>query len=170
MSASSRPTLWSALRASWGARQLAKQVASVVPSGSMAPPYARTGPIGALVAQHRTFPKPGLVRPAPPGTRICTSRARGTAWESVLQSHKKPSAGRHFDADCSDTAVKRCLSMLPFTEEDFAPAWLSAKLIPALGDSKGRGVRSTAIFSFTPDGFFLHHGLSNRDHGRLLGA
>jgi glycine cleavage system aminomethyltransferase T len=46
-------------------------------------------------------------------------------------------------------------SMLPFTEEDFAPAWHEAReLIPALGDSKVEEAFN-GIFSFTPDGFSI---------------
>lgn len=43
-------------------------------------------------------------------------------------------------------------SMLPFTDDDFDPAWReSARLIPALGETKvGSGFNG--IFSFTPDG------------------
>ena len=45
--------------------------------------------------------------------------------------------------------------MLPFTEQDFAPAWReSVKLLPVLTDSKiEQGFNG--IFSFTPDGFSI---------------
>ena len=46
-------------------------------------------------------------------------------------------------------------SMLPFTEDDFAPGWTaSAELLPALGDSKVEE-GFNGIFSFTPDGFSI---------------
>jgi glycine cleavage system aminomethyltransferase T/glycine/D-amino acid oxidase-like deaminating enzyme len=53
----------------------------------------------------------------------------------------------------TDTAGEPMPSMLPFTEDDFAPGWAaSAELLPALGDSKlEEGFNG--IFSFTPDGF-----------------
>jgi glycine cleavage system aminomethyltransferase T len=55
----------------------------------------------------------------------------------------------------SDTAGEAMPSMLPFTEEDFAPAWHEAReLIPALGDSKVEEAFN-GIFSFTPDGFSI---------------
>ncbi|MEZ0069728.1 glycine cleavage system aminomethyltransferase T/glycine/D-amino acid oxidase-like deaminating enzyme [Streptacidiphilus sp. MAP12-20] len=46
-------------------------------------------------------------------------------------------------------------SVLPFTEEDFAPAWQDARtLLPALGGAKvEEGING--VFSFTPDGFPL---------------
>ncbi len=46
-------------------------------------------------------------------------------------------------------------SMLPFTEEDFAPSWRDAvELLPALAESKVEDAFN-GIFSFTPDGFPL---------------
>jgi glycine cleavage system aminomethyltransferase T/glycine/D-amino acid oxidase-like deaminating enzyme len=46
-------------------------------------------------------------------------------------------------------------SMLPFTEEDFAPSWRDAvDLLPALAESKVDDAFN-GIFSFTPDGFPL---------------
>src|SRR4029077_5492457 len=46
-------------------------------------------------------------------------------------------------------------SVLPFTEEDFVPAWQEARtLLPALGGAKvEEGING--VFSFTPDGFPL---------------
>ena len=59
------------------------------------------------------------------------------------------------DPGAADTAGEQMPSMLPFTEEDFAPAWReSLKLLPALDDSKiEQGFNG--IFSFTPDGFSI---------------
>ena len=55
----------------------------------------------------------------------------------------------------TDTASEPMPSMLPFTDDDFAPAWsASTELLPALGDSKlEEGFNG--IFSFTPDGFSI---------------
>ena len=55
----------------------------------------------------------------------------------------------------ADTAGEQMPSMLPFTDEDFAPAWReSVKLLPVLTDSKiEQGFNG--IFSFTPDGFSI---------------
>ena len=45
--------------------------------------------------------------------------------------------------------------MLPFTDDDFAPAWReSLKLLPALADSKVEEAFN-GIFSFTPDGMSI---------------
>ncbi|MGB3233504.1 MAG: FAD-dependent oxidoreductase, partial [Mycobacterium sp.] len=55
----------------------------------------------------------------------------------------------------TETAGEPMPSMLPFTEEDFAPAWaVAAELIPALEDSK-LDEAFNGIFSFTPDGFSI---------------
>ena len=55
----------------------------------------------------------------------------------------------------ADTAGEAMPSMLPFTDEDFAPAWTaSADLLPALGDTKVEE-GFNGIFSFTPDGFSI---------------
>jgi glycine cleavage system aminomethyltransferase T len=55
----------------------------------------------------------------------------------------------------SDTAGESMPSMLPFTDEDFAPGWReSRKLLPALGDSKVEEAFN-GIFSFTPDGLSI---------------
>ena len=55
----------------------------------------------------------------------------------------------------ADTAGEQMPSMLPFTDDDFAPAWReSLELLPVLGDSKvEQGFNG--IFSFTPDGFSI---------------
>ncbi|BBY50755.1 sarcosine dehydrogenase [Mycolicibacterium arabiense] len=54
-----------------------------------------------------------------------------------------------------DTASESMPSMLPFTDDDFAPGWAaSAELLPALGDSKVEE-GFNGIFSFTPDGFSI---------------
>ena len=55
----------------------------------------------------------------------------------------------------TDTAGEAMPSMLPFTEDDFAPAWTaSTDLLPALGDSKVEE-GFNGIFSFTPDGMSI---------------
>ena len=67
----------------------------------------------------------------------------------------------------ADTAGEPMPSMLPFTEEDFAPAWRrAAELLPALGDAKVEEAFN-GIFSFTPDGFSIMG--EHRDLQRVLG-
>jgi glycine cleavage system aminomethyltransferase T len=55
----------------------------------------------------------------------------------------------------ADTAGEPMPSMMPFTDEDFAPAWRAAvDLLPALEDSKVEEAFN-GIFSFTPDGMSI---------------
>lgn len=55
----------------------------------------------------------------------------------------------------TETAGEPMPSMLPFTDEDFAPGWsATTELLPALGDSKIEEAFN-GIFSFTPDGFSI---------------
>lgn len=55
----------------------------------------------------------------------------------------------------TETAGEPMPSMLPFTDDDFAPGWAaSAELLPALGDSKVEEAFN-GIFSFTPDGLSI---------------
>jgi dimethylglycine oxidase len=55
--------------------------------------------------------------------------------------------------DVPNGALDLSPSMLPFTEDDFAPSWQAAQdLIPDLADSKIED-GFNGIFSFTPDGF-----------------
>ena len=72
----------------------------------------------------------------------------------------------------ADTAGESMPSMLPFTEEDFAPAWqAAAEFLPALGDSKVEEAFN-GIFSFTPDGFSVigeHRDLAGSGSPRRYG-
>ncbi len=54
--------------------------------------------------------------------------------------------------EVDDVSAARQPSMLPFTEEDFAPVWEQSRLLlPALGDTKVE-TGFNGVFSFTPDG------------------
>ncbi len=55
-------------------------------------------------------------------------------------------------ADLPEVDGRTMPSMLPFTEEDFAPSWEHSKrLLPALRDAKV-DTGFNGVFSFTPDG------------------
>ena len=54
--------------------------------------------------------------------------------------------------EVDEVSTARQPSMLPFTEEDFAPAWDQSRLLlPALGETKVE-TGFNGVFSFTPDG------------------
>jgi glycine cleavage system aminomethyltransferase T/glycine/D-amino acid oxidase-like deaminating enzyme len=135
----------------WGA-QLAKEVGLVVPLVPMAHQYARTGQIAALVGRNTEQSEAGLP--------ILRHQDQDVYFrEHVDRLGIGSYSHRPMPVDMStlmaDTAGEPMPSMLPFTEEDFAPAWAAAaELIPALADSKVEEAFN-GIFSFTPDGFSI---------------
>ncbi len=135
----------------WGAK-LAKEVGLVVPLVPMAHQYARTGQIDALVGRNTDLSEAGLP--------ILRHQDQDLYFrEHVDRLGIGSYSHRPMPVDLStlmaDTAGEPMPSMLPFTEEDFAPAWsAAAELIPALGDSKIEEAFN-GIFSFTPDGFSI---------------
>ena len=135
----------------WGA-QLASQVGLVVPLVPMAHQYARTGQIDALVGRNTEQSEAGLP--------ILRHQDQDLYFrEHVDRLGIGSYSHRPMPVDIStlmvDTAGESMPSMLPFTEEDFAPAWSAAtELIPVLNDSKVEEAFN-GIFSFTPDGFSI---------------
>ncbi len=135
----------------WGA-ELAKQVGLVVPLIPMAHQYVRTGQIAALVGRNTELAEAGLP--------ILRHQDRDLYFrEHVDRMGIGSYLHKPMPVDMStliaDTAGEPMPSMLPFTEEDFAPAWTEAvKILPALDDSKVEEAYN-GIFSFTPDGFSI---------------
>jgi glycine cleavage system aminomethyltransferase T/glycine/D-amino acid oxidase-like deaminating enzyme len=135
----------------WGA-QFAKQVGLVLPLVPMAHQYARTGQIGALVGRNTELSEAGLP--------ILRHQDQDLYFREHVDrmgigsySHKPMPVD--MSTLMSETAGEAMPSMLPFTEEDFAPAWQAAReLLPALNDSKVEEAFN-GIFSFTPDGFSI---------------
>jgi glycine cleavage system aminomethyltransferase T/glycine/D-amino acid oxidase-like deaminating enzyme len=135
----------------WGA-QFAKKVGLVVPLVPMAHQYARTGQIPALVGRNTEQSEAGL------------PILRHQDQDLYFREHLDRIGIGYYGHDpmpvdmstlMADTAGESMPSMLPFTEEDFAPGWReSCKLLPALSDSKVEEAFN-GIFSFTPDGFSI---------------
>jgi glycine cleavage system aminomethyltransferase T/glycine/D-amino acid oxidase-like deaminating enzyme len=135
----------------WGA-ELGRRVGLTVPLVPMAHQYAKTGQLAALRGEN--------VRPDDACLPILRHqdhdlyyREHGDRLGIGYYGHRPmPVDMRTLMADTADEAMP---SMLPFTDEDFAPAWAaSANLLPALGDSKVEE-GFNGIFSFTPDGYSL---------------
>jgi glycine cleavage system aminomethyltransferase T/glycine/D-amino acid oxidase-like deaminating enzyme len=135
----------------WGA-QLAKQVGLVVPLVPMAHQYATTGRIEPLAGRNSETAEAGL------------PILRHQDQDLYFREHVDRIGIGYYGHDpmpvnvstlATDAAGEQMPSMLPFTEDDFAPAWReSLKLLPALNDSKiEQGFNG--IFSFTPDGFSI---------------
>ncbi|KUI22374.1 FAD-dependent oxidoreductase [Mycobacterium sp. GA-2829] len=135
----------------WGA-ELAKQVGLVVPLVPMAHQYAKTGQIAPLVGRNTEHAEAGL-------PILRHQDADLYFREHVDRIGIGSYCHRPMPVDmttlAADTAGESMPSMLPFTDEDFDPAWREAtKLIPALQDSKLEEAFN-GIFSFTPDGFSI---------------
>lgn len=135
----------------WGA-QLARQVGLVVPLVPMAHQYARTGQIPGLVGRNTELTEAGL-------PILRHQDADLYFREHVDRIGIGSYSHRPMPVDMStlmaDTADEAMPSMLPFTDDDFAPAWRDAvDLIPTLEDSKVEEAFN-GIFSFTPDGFSI---------------
>jgi dimethylglycine oxidase len=133
----------------WGA-QLGAQVGLTVPLVPMAHQYAKTGQIAALRRDGLTAEEAHL-----PILRHQDHdlyyREHGDRLGIGYYGHRPMPVD--MTTLIAETAGEAMPSMLPFTDEDFAPAWTaSADLLPALGDSKVEE-GFNGIFSFTPDGF-----------------
>ncbi len=135
----------------WGA-QLAKQVGLVLPLVPMAHQYAKTGQVAPLVGRN--------TEDAPASLPILRHQDADLYFREHVDRLGIGSYGHQpMPVDMStllaDTAGEPMPSMLPFTEEDFEPAWRECvRLLPALGDTKvDEGFNG--IFSFTPDGYSL---------------
>lgn len=135
----------------WGA-ELARQVGLVVPLVPMAHQYARTGQIAALVGRNTDLAEASLP--------ILRHQDRDLYFREHVDrigigSYLHKPMPVDISTLMADTAGEPMPSMLPFTEEDFAPAWTEAvKILPALDDSKVEEAFN-GIFSFTPDGFSI---------------
>ncbi|WP_197383613.1 GcvT family protein [Mycolicibacterium mengxianglii] len=135
----------------WGA-QFARQVGLVLPLVPMAHQYARTGQIADLVGRNTDLAEAGLP--------ILRHQDQDLYFREHVDrlgigsySHKPMPVD--MATLMADTAGEPMPSMMPFTEEDFAPAWrAAADLLPALKDSKVEEAFN-GIFSFTPDGMSI---------------
>lgn len=135
----------------WGA-QLARQVGLVLPLVPMAHQYAKTGQVAPLVGRNSEALEAGL-------PILRHQDADLYFREHVDRIGVGSYAHRPMPVEMAtlsvDTAGETMPSMLPFTDEDFAPAWAEATaLLPALDDSKVEEAFN-GIFSFTPDGLSL---------------
>ncbi|MBB2992961.1 heterotetrameric sarcosine oxidase gamma subunit [Mycolicibacterium iranicum] len=135
----------------WGA-QFARQVGLVLPLVPMAHQYARTGQIAELVGRNTERTEAGLPILRHQDQDLYFREHVDRLGIGSYSHRPMPVDMTHLLAD---TAGEPMPSMMPFTEEDFAPAWrAAAELLPALGDAKVEEAFN-GIFSFTPDGFSL---------------
>jgi glycine cleavage system aminomethyltransferase T/glycine/D-amino acid oxidase-like deaminating enzyme len=123
----------------WGPR-IGRMVGLTVPLLPLAHQYARTGPVtvpaGVPILRHQD--------------QDLYYREHGDRIGIGYYGHRPMPVAIDDLPSPADSAMP---SVLPFTEEDFAPAWReSVALLPELAGSKvEEGING--IFSFTPDGF-----------------
>ena len=135
----------------WGAK-LGTQVGLTVPLVPMAHQYAKTGRV------------PGLAPVGSTGDDARLPILRHQDQDLYYREHGDRMGIGYYghtpmpvdmDTLLSDTADEAMPSMMPFTDDDFAPAWTeSTGLLPVLGDTKVEE-GFNGIFSFTPDGFSI---------------
>jgi len=135
----------------WGP-QLGRMVGLEVPLVPLAHQYARTGQVPALVGvndEELEASRPILRHQ----DQDLYYREHGDRIGIGSYGHRPMPVRIEDVLDPDDAPVMP--SVLPFTEEDFAPAWeQSQQLLPSLQETKlEEGING--IFSFTPDGFPL---------------
>ncbi|MET0896418.1 MAG: FAD-dependent oxidoreductase [Mycobacterium sp.] len=136
----------------WGA-QLGSRVGLTVPLVPMAHQYAKTGQVAELRTPAPAGPDAAHLPILRHQDKDLYYREHGDRLGIGYYGHRPMPV--EMTTLLTDTAGEAMPSMLPFTEDDFAPGWAaSADLIPALGDSKVEEAFN-GIFSFTPDGFSI---------------
>jgi len=133
----------------WGPR-ISRMAGLTLPLVPMAHQYARTTPVPALAQAHATEADEALLP-------ILRHQDRDLYFrEHVDRIGIGSYAHRPMPVDLDGLTPGGVMpSMLPFTEEDFAPSWQDAReLLPSLSRTKVEE-GFNGIFSFTPDGFPL---------------
>lgn len=135
----------------WGA-QLARGVDLALPLVAMAHQYAKTGQLAALVGRND--------EDAATAVPILRHQDRDLYFRQHLDRLGIGSYGHdpmpvEMATLVADTVDEPMPSMLPFTDDDFEPAWReSVRLLPALADAKVEE-GFNGVFSFTADGLPL---------------
>ncbi|WP_020659379.1 GcvT family protein [Amycolatopsis benzoatilytica] len=130
----------------WG-REIGELVGMPVPLLPLAHQYAKTGPLAELAGADPDLPGLPILRHQDQDLYF---RQHGDRIGIGSYAHR-PMPVDEF-AEPGEVTASAMPSMLPFTEDDFAPSWeASTALLPALGRSKVEE-GFNGIFSFTPDG------------------
>jgi dimethylglycine oxidase len=133
----------------WG-RLVGAMVGMQVPLLPLAHQYVKTGQVSELVGRVDELREADLP--------LLRNQAADLYFRQLVDRvgigsyGHRPMPARPSDFDGREVTATSMPSMLPFTEEDFAPAWERCKqLLPALGSTKVEE-GFNGIFSFTPDG------------------
>lgn len=133
----------------WGPK-VGRMVGLTVPLLPMAHQYARTGQVPGLLDDGSTDARLPIVRHQDADLYY---REHGDRLGIGYYGHRPMPVDVEALPGWDDATGMP--SMLPFTEEDFAPAWKhSVELLPALAETKVEE-GFNGVFSFTPDGLAL---------------
>ncbi len=132
----------------WG-REIGAMVGMDVPLLPLAHQYAKTGQVSELVGRNTEAAEAGLPILRHQDQDLYFREHVDRLGIGSYAHRPMPVDSSTLDSEVTETSMP---SMLPFTEEDFAPSWEQSKLLlPALGQTKVEE-GFNGIFSFTPDG------------------
>ncbi|MFD2474688.1 GcvT family protein [Amycolatopsis silviterrae] len=130
----------------WG-REIGEMVGMTVPLLPLAHQYAKTGQLAELAGADPATPALPILRHQDQDLYF---RQHGDRLGIGSYAHRPMPVDKF--AEPGEVTASAMPSMLPFTEDDFAPSWEESKLLlPALGQTKAEE-GFNGIFSFTPDG------------------
>jgi dimethylglycine oxidase len=134
----------------WGP-EVGAMVGMDVPLLPLAHQYAKTGQIAELVGRNTELAEAGfpILRHQDEDLYY---REHGDRLGIGSYAHRPMPVDLRDLTDSADVSASEMPSMLPFTDEDFAPAWEQSKLLlPSLETAKVEE-GFNGVFSFTPDG------------------
>jgi glycine cleavage system aminomethyltransferase T/glycine/D-amino acid oxidase-like deaminating enzyme len=135
----------------WGPK-IGAMVGQDVPLLPLAHQYAKTGQVAELVGRNTEASEASLPILRHQDQDLYYREHNDRMGIGSYAHRPMPVNLTELDEDGSDITVPAMPSMLPFTEQDFAPQWEESKLLlPALGQTKVEE-GFNGIFSFTPDG------------------
>ncbi|WP_370937276.1 FAD-dependent oxidoreductase [Amycolatopsis sp. cg13] len=130
----------------WG-REIGEMVGMTLPLLPLAHQYAKTGQLAELAGADPVHPALPILRHQDQDLYF---RQHGDRLGIGSYAHRPMPVDKF--AEPGEVTASAMPSMLPFTEDDFAPSWEESKLLlPALGQTKAEE-GFNGIFSFTPDG------------------
>ncbi|MCU1679590.1 MAG: sarcosine dehydrogenase [Amycolatopsis sp.] len=140
----------------WGVR-IGAMVGMDVPLLPLAHQYAKTGQVAELVGRNTEMSEASLPILRHQDQDLYYREHNDRLGIGSYAHRPMPVALSELDEDTAVTKVSddAMPSMLPFTDEDFAPSWEASKLLlPALRQTKVEE-GFNGVFSFTPDGHSL---------------
>ncbi|WP_026361205.1 GcvT family protein [Amycolatopsis nigrescens] len=138
----------------WG-REIGAMVGMEVPLLPLAHQYAKTGQLAELVGRNTEESEASLPILRHQDQDLYYREHNDRLGIGTYAHRPMPVATAELDSAGPEVSDAAMPSMLPFTEEDFAPSWEHSKLLlPALRQAKVEE-GFNGVFSFTPDGHSL---------------